>query len=199
MSYKVITEYKNIDINKWSKFVENHPNGNVFQTPDMYEVYKNSKHWNPVVLVVEDGEKNIVGSLLAVIQKEHGGIVGKFSARSIIWGGPLINSNNFAILDILLNVGICGASKNYKIGQLIDGFEENLTCVDKEVDTKNEYELVDMESAGFIEATKNMKNIYMYKIVSDNFEPETVTKENTKKLIFDKLDEIMTRIGDKHV
>lgn len=100
--------------------------------------------------------------------------------------------------DIILNVGICGADEKYKIGQLIDGFKNRLTCVDKEVNIKNKYELVDMESAGFLEATNGMKNIYMYKVVSDHFEPHKVTKENTKKLIFDKLDEIMTRIGDRH-
>ena len=102
MSYKVITEYKNIDTNKWSKFVENHPNGNVFQTPEMYEVYKNSKHWYPVIIIVEDGKKNIVGSLLMVIQSEHRGIVGKFSARSIVWGGPVVKDNTPSIADILI-------------------------------------------------------------------------------------------------
>jgi len=102
MSYKVITEHKNIDINNWSNFVENHPNGNVFQTQEMYEVYKYPKHWNPVVLVVEEDGGKIVGSLLAVIQSERSGIVGKFSARSIVWGGPLIENNNLDVLDLIL-------------------------------------------------------------------------------------------------
>jgi len=96
--------------------------------------------------------------------------------------------------DILVNVGICGASKKYKIGQLIDGFAEELSCVDKEISDKNKYNIVDMESAGFIQASLAVKNKYMYKIVSDHFEPNIVTKDGAKKLIFDKIDEIMEKI-----
>ena len=96
--------------------------------------------------------------------------------------------------DKLLNVGICGASKNYEIGQVIDGFEENITCVDYEISTKDKYEIVDMESSGFIEASKKFTNRYMYKVVSDHFEPKTVTKDKAKKLIFDNIDEILNLV-----
>ena len=99
--------------------------------------------------------------------------------------------------DIILNVGICGASKKYKIGQLIDGFKENLTCVDYAVSNNNDYEIVDMESNGFKKATQYVKNKYIFKIVSDHFEPETITKDGAKKLIFDKIDKIMEKINAK--
>jgi hypothetical protein len=52
-----------------------------------------------------------------------------------------------------------------------------------------------MESAGFIKATKDIKNSYIFKIVSDYFEPEKVTKDKAKQLIFNKIDEIMKEIG----
>ena len=96
--------------------------------------------------------------------------------------------------DKLLNVGICGASKEYKIGQLIDAFKEELTCVDKAVSEANKYNIVDMESSGFIKASLHVEHRYMYKIVSDHFEPQTVTKDGAKKLIFDKIDAIMEKI-----
>ncbi|OIP53450.1 MAG: hypothetical protein AUK54_08940 [Helicobacteraceae bacterium CG2_30_36_10] len=95
--------------------------------------------------------------------------------------------------DKILNIGICGATTSYKIGQLIDARVEKITCVDYEV-TQSEYSIVDMESAGFIEATKNIKNSYIFKVVSDHFEPHAATKEKAKKLIFDKIDEIMKEI-----
>ncbi|MCW9026808.1 MAG: hypothetical protein OQJ77_05780 [Thiovulaceae bacterium] len=106
-----------------------------------------------------------------------------------------MNSN-----DTLVNVGICGASKKYEIGQLLDASSAslrkdiNLTCVDYEV-SHNNYEVVDMESKGFIEASKDVKNKYIFKIVSDHFEPSSVTKNMAKKLIFDKIDEIMEKIS----
>lgn len=114
--------------------------------------------------------------------------------------------------DKILNVGICGASEEFEIGELLDicvttqsvGTREAvlaptlcvgaLTCVDKEISDKKRYDIVDMESAGFLQATKDIKNRYIFKVVSDHFEPEKVTKDSAKKLIFDKIDEIMMEI-----
>ncbi len=100
-----------------------------------------------------------------------------------------INFINF----IILNIGICGASKKFEISELIKiDFEKNiLTCVDKPISSPNNYNAVDMESTGFIDATSLIKNRYMFKVVSDHFEPHMVTKDKTKKLIYDKIDEIM--------
>jgi len=36
---------ENIDREEWSKFVYNHPYGNIFQTPEMAEVYKRTKNY----------------------------------------------------------------------------------------------------------------------------------------------------------
>jgi len=99
--------------------------------------------------------------------------------------------------DKIVNVGICAASKNYKIGQLIDGFKEKIVCVDEAVDDKNRYNIVDMESAGFLEASLHVENRYIFKIVSDNFEPHTVTKDGAKKLIFNNIDKIMEKLDAK--
>ena len=37
-----------IDRQKWEDFVLNHPNGNIFQTPEMYEVYRRTQTGIPV-------------------------------------------------------------------------------------------------------------------------------------------------------
>ena len=58
----------------WSNFVYNHPNGNVFQTPEMYEVYQNTKKYEPVFLAAVNDKDEISGTLLAVIQKEYPGV-----------------------------------------------------------------------------------------------------------------------------
>ena len=97
--------------------------------------------------------------------------------------------------DTIINVGICGANKNYTIGQLIDARYKRITCVDYEAaDAK--YEIVDMESRGVIDATKGMKNSFIFKVVSDHFEPKTVTKDMAKKLIFNQIDMIMKRVKE---
>ena len=78
------------DIKRWSEFVHNHPKGNIFQTPEMAEVYRRTKNYEPITLAAVDTETgDVVAVLLAVIIKERGGILKHFSTRSVIHGGPL--------------------------------------------------------------------------------------------------------------
>lgn len=119
--------------------------------------------------------------------------------------------NHFSInsYDTFLNIGICGASKKYLIGDLLEissiNFNNNnfkinqenkniITCVHEEV-FENKYDIVDMESYGFYKALINeISDIRILKVVSDNFEPEKVTKEQTKLLIFNHVEEILKKV-----
>ncbi|BDX37490.1 hypothetical protein CYCD_08450 [Tenuifilaceae bacterium CYCD] len=82
-----------ININKWANFILQHPNGNAFQSPEFYKLYRNYSKYEPIIVYTEEND-SITGILLAVIQKEHSGIIGRFSARSIIIGGPIIKNND---------------------------------------------------------------------------------------------------------
>ncbi len=102
--------------------------------------------------------------------------------------------------DTLVNVGICGASDAFDIGELlqvdtatqcINGTQKILTCVDEALEHTNLYDAVDMESYGFSQASQGFKNSYIFKVVSDHFEPSKVTKDKTKKLIYSQIDTIM--------
>jgi len=53
-------------------------------------------------LAVTVNNDEILGILLAIIQKEYSGFIGNFTARSIIFGGPLIKDNDQNILDLIL-------------------------------------------------------------------------------------------------
>ena len=77
------------DIKQWSEFVYNHPQGNIFQTPEMVDVYKRTKNYEPICLAVVDSSDEILVVLVAVVIKEVGGILGSFSAHSRINQGPL--------------------------------------------------------------------------------------------------------------
>ena len=119
----------------------------------------------------------------------------------------LINSFDISDNDIYLNIGICGASKKYEIGELlnISTIEyqkqtyhlkniqfKTITCLDNEASSAK-YNIVDMESFGFYEAVIHspaIKNCYIFKVVSDHFEPHKVTKDKTKSLIFNVIDDI---------
>ena len=125
----------------------------------------------------------------------------------------LINHFDITDDDIYLNIGICGASTQYEIGELInisyiDYKDKNylvnnkeaqtIRCCDKAI-SKDVYPIVDMESFGFYDAiihSPAIKHRYIFKIVSDHFEPHCVTKDKTKSLIFkqlDKIEEILTQ------
>ncbi len=119
----------------------------------------------------------------------------------------LINNFNISKDDVILNIGICGSNKKYKIGELIEigniYYKNNIYIIDKKINTtitclenecnQNIYEIVDMESFAFYEQTKSLNNVRMFKVVSDHFEPSTITKDKTKSLIFNKLGEIIEK------
>jgi len=102
MSFRIVTDADAIEREQWERFVYAHPQGNVFQTPQMYAAYVATKNYQPIVLAGYKGD-SLVGILLAVVQKEYKGFLGKLSARSIIWGGPLVRDNDIGILQDLMN------------------------------------------------------------------------------------------------
>ena len=121
----------------------------------------------------------------------------------------LINHIDITDDDIYLNVGICGASREYGIGQLLEVGSitykeikyifkdiEEIVCLDSEA-SENSYTIVDMESYGFYDAVIHnpaIQNFYIFKVVSDHFEPHKVTKDKTKSLIFNVINDINSSI-----
>ena len=87
----------------WSSFVGSHPHGNIFQTPELFDLYHQAEKHEPIFVAVTGANGAIQGVLLAVIQKEHKGVLGRFSSRAIIWGGPLVKDDSPDILDVLLD------------------------------------------------------------------------------------------------
>ncbi|MCD4740963.1 MAG: GNAT family N-acetyltransferase [Desulfobacteraceae bacterium] len=97
-----------IDDQKWDEYVKYHPLGNIFQMSSMYDVYKNTKNYSPIKLcAVNEVTNKIDGVLLGVTMREMTGLLGKavlggFSTRSIILGGPLVSDNSIDTLSKLL-------------------------------------------------------------------------------------------------
>lgn len=99
MSLRVIHEIEEV---QWTAFVSRHPNGNIFQTPEIYKVYKNTLNYEPIVVGVSDNDCPLLGIVVGVIQKEANGLIGKLTSRSIIFGGPLVREGNPEVMDLLL-------------------------------------------------------------------------------------------------
>lgn len=78
------------DRGKWEDFVFNHPQGNIFQSSYIADIYKATKNYEPISLVAIDLEnEDILAVLQAVIIRDAPGLAGSISSRSIINGGPL--------------------------------------------------------------------------------------------------------------
>jgi serine/alanine adding enzyme len=98
-SMKVVIE---LDRQKWSAFVYSHPNGNVFLTPEMHDVYKRTKNYQPFAVGVLNDAEELLAVLSGVIQREYDNIFGGFTARAIISGGPLVKEGEIEALELLL-------------------------------------------------------------------------------------------------
>jgi lipid II:glycine glycyltransferase (peptidoglycan interpeptide bridge formation enzyme) len=83
---------ENVDCKNWDEFVAKNTKGNIFQTYEMYEIYKDTKNYEPLILVVTDDNNNILAGLVASIIWEPN--LKSFSARSIIKGGPVWTDEN---------------------------------------------------------------------------------------------------------
>jgi len=97
--FKIVNE---LDKEKWADFIKTNVNGNIFQSPEMYEVYKKTKNYEPIFVAVKDESDNILGILLAVIQRDLSGLFGKLTSRSIIFGGPVIKQENNYVLELII-------------------------------------------------------------------------------------------------
>lgn len=143
-----------MDTQKWTDFVYNHPHGNIFQTPEMFEVYNKTKHYEPVFVSTTDENENLTGILLAVIQKEGSGLKGVLTSRSIIWGGPLVKNNDPQFLgrilkdynQIIKNKAIYSQFRNlWDHTDLIDTFKENNYLYEDHLDILNNLRLPEEE------------------------------------------------------
>jgi serine/alanine adding enzyme len=86
----------------WADFVFKHPQGNIFQTPQMFEVYQCTPNNNAGVLALQDKGGNILALMVYTLISESG-IKRFFSTRSIVSGGPLVFENNIEYASLLLS------------------------------------------------------------------------------------------------
>ena len=98
---EIITKYELIDKQSWSRFVKNHPQGNVFQSPEMYELYLSASFIRPMVVAsVCDGE--VDGILVVQGLSSKNKCAAWLTSRCIIMGGPLAKNDDMVIIDELM-------------------------------------------------------------------------------------------------
>ena len=99
-----------MDVDIWRKFVREHPAGNVFQSPEMYEVFEKAKNYRPMFFsCFENGV--LKGVLLGARICNGRGLFCSMSARCIVWGGPLAENDDMPVVADLLRAFSAQAAK----------------------------------------------------------------------------------------
>ena len=125
MELNFITEYSTEVKKQWSEFVKSHPQGTAFQGPEMYELFLQTEYFKPIFILACKPDQFLAGVVLAVEIREYRGLIGKFSARTVVYGGPLIHpesGNREEVLDQLLKELIRKVSKKTVFIQLRNFF-----------------------------------------------------------------------------
>lgn len=101
-NYKIIKDSSELNSNLWSDFVLKHPNGCIFQTPEMFNIYINTKNFKPFLFAVLKADEEILGLMSGVIMQNYFWPIKTLTSRAVINGAPLIKEDNKEILHLLL-------------------------------------------------------------------------------------------------
>jgi hypothetical protein len=88
----IVTE--DLDQSQWRLFVENHPEGNIFHTPEFFQVLRKSEGYEPILMAAVDENDHIQAIFNPVIINRIGGIFKKLSSYALVFGGVLPADGN---------------------------------------------------------------------------------------------------------
>jgi lipid II:glycine glycyltransferase (peptidoglycan interpeptide bridge formation enzyme) len=80
---------RNLDWNTWNEFVMRNPHGNIFHSPEMYQVFKRAKGITPALWAVTNETGAVQALLLIAKLTVIGGPFRFMTTRSVVYGGPL--------------------------------------------------------------------------------------------------------------
>jgi serine/alanine adding enzyme len=78
--------------NDWRAFVRQHPQGNIFHTPELFEVYRQAKGHVPELWAATEDER-ILALMIPVHITLMGGVLKYLTSRSVVFGGILCQEN----------------------------------------------------------------------------------------------------------
>ena len=110
-NYKLVNS---LDHTKWSLFVSGDRNSSIFQTPEMFKVFSEAKNFSPHLIALVDDNEEILATMIAVVVTNFNRLIGSFTKRAIIWGGPVVRENDPEILEALLRE-YAGHAKKFAI------------------------------------------------------------------------------------
>lgn len=86
---KVVTH---LDKNVWRDFVDTHPQSQIFHTPDIFEVFAQTRKCRPTLWATVDEQQRPLALLLPVEITLMNGILYRFTSRAVAYGSVLCSS-----------------------------------------------------------------------------------------------------------
>ena len=111
---KVVHEPHELDEDAWRRFVLENEKGNIFQTPEMYQVYLSTEGHEPIFTAILNKNQDIVATMLGAYKEEAGSFARRFSKRVLVSGGPIIadTANRHALFDEIIRAYTVQAKRN---------------------------------------------------------------------------------------
>jgi hypothetical protein len=79
-----------LDVEKWYSFVNEHPQGNIFHTPEMFRVFAAAKNHRPSLWATIDEAGQVLALLLPIEISLINGLLRRFTTRSVAYGSVLV-------------------------------------------------------------------------------------------------------------
>jgi len=80
---------QNLDLEQWRDFVDSHPRGNIFHTPEMFQVFERTEGHRPTLWAAIDSSKRPLALLLPVQITLMGGPLHRLTTRAVAYGSVL--------------------------------------------------------------------------------------------------------------
>ena len=84
-----ITVVTTLPEKEWRRFVEEHPAGNIFHTPEMFQVFSRAKGHQPTLWAAVDRSNRPLALLLPVQVTLMDGLLRRFTTRAVAYGSVL--------------------------------------------------------------------------------------------------------------
>lgn len=81
----------NLQEDQWRDYVNNHPHGNIFHTPEMFQVFTHVKGYKPEIWAGLNKHKQILSLFLPVHITLYDGLLSRLTTRTTVFGGILVN------------------------------------------------------------------------------------------------------------
>ena len=80
---------RDLDTNVWKEFVDQNPHGQIFHTPEMFQVFANTKGYQPTLWAALGDDRRVLAMLLPIQITLLDGLFRHFTTRAVAYGSVL--------------------------------------------------------------------------------------------------------------